>query len=170
MQKYQENKLPLDAIWLDIPYMDNFADFTVDNKTFPNIETLAEAIHTNKQKIIPIIDGGISADNKRDTYYQLATQNRALIESTINSPNKYSNALVSKVWPNKVVFMDWFSRGAYITWRQGLKDLYKKLPFDGLWLDMNEATTFMDGEYNITVVNDTEPSSFEGERCKFTIY
>ena len=73
MQKYQENKLPLDAIWLDIPYMDNFADFTVDNKAFPNIETLAEAIHTNKQKIIPIIDGGISADNKRDTYYQMAT-------------------------------------------------------------------------------------------------
>lgn len=28
--KYNENKIPLDGIWFDIPYMEQFASFTVD--------------------------------------------------------------------------------------------------------------------------------------------
>ena len=30
--------------------------------------------------------------------------------------------------------------------KKGLDDLYSKVPFDGLWLDMNEATGFCSGE------------------------
>ena len=43
--------------------------------------------------------------------------------------------------------MDWFNENAYTVWSEGLNDLYKLLPYDGLWHDMNEPTTFLDGEY-----------------------
>lgn len=42
--------------------------------------------------------------------------------------------------------MDWFNSNSSIVWNQGLADLFAQLPFDGLWIDMNEATGFCDGE------------------------
>ena len=59
---------------------------------------------------------------------------------------KYNGALVSKVWPDHAVFIDWFHDDAYSVWSTGLTDLYASVPFDGLWLDKNEATTKCDGE------------------------
>lgn len=47
-----------------------------------------------------------------------------------------------KVWPKEAVFMDWFSKKCLNTWGQGLTDLYGLVPFDGIWIDMNEATGF----------------------------
>lgn len=37
MAQYEDKKLPLDAVWLDITYMDNYEDFTVDKKAFPDL-------------------------------------------------------------------------------------------------------------------------------------
>jgi alpha-glucosidase (family GH31 glycosyl hydrolase) len=68
----------------------------------------------------------------------------ALIMSSID--DDYNGALVSHAWSNKTVFLDFFSDDAADIWNQGLKDLNKKVEFDGLWLDMNEATSFCNGE------------------------
>lgn len=51
-----------------------------------------------------------------------------------------------KVWPNHTVFIDWFNADVSKVWNQGLSDLYKLVPYDGIWLDMNEATGFCSGE------------------------
>jgi len=69
-----------------------------------------------------------------------------LIESLINPDNKYGGAAVMKVWPNNTVFLDWFNDEVVNVWNEGLKDLYEQIPFDGLWLDMNEVTGFCNGE------------------------
>jgi len=70
---------------------------------------------------------------------------------------------VTHVWPNKTVFLDFFGDNAAQIWEEGLTDLYQKVPYDGLWLDMNEATAFCNGECPSygepsakTVVNKTE--------------
>ena len=149
VSSYDDNNLPLDVVWLDIPYMKDFADFTVDKEAFPDLKGLADSLHQNYRKIVPILDGGISAEDKfNNKYYQLATVSKTLIKTTINKDNGYSDALISKVWPNRVAFMDWFSDKAQDVWAEGLNDLYSEFPYDGLWLDMNEATTFVDGEYS----------------------
>jgi alpha-glucosidase (family GH31 glycosyl hydrolase) len=42
-------------------------------------------------------------------------------------------------------------------WMEGINSLFAKVNFDGLWLDMNEATGFCDGECPDGVVpNKTE--------------
>ena len=51
-----------------------------------------------------------------------------------------------KVWPNHTVFFDWFHPNVTNVWNKGLADLYKLVPYDGLWLDMTEATGFCSGE------------------------
>mgnify|MGYP006298565073 CR=1 FL=1 len=45
------------------------------------------------------------------------------------------------------MFIDWSHDDAPRVWSEGLTDLFKKVPYDGLWLDMNEPTArFCDGE------------------------
>ena len=92
-----------------------------------------------------ILDAGLSADNEENKYYKLAQANDCLIKSTIH-PDENNGALVMKVWPNKTVFLDWLNPKAADVWETGLNDLYKLVPFDGLWIDMNEATGFTNGE------------------------
>jgi alpha-glucosidase (family GH31 glycosyl hydrolase) len=41
--------MPLDTIFLDIPYMDNYVDFTVDKKKFPSLTQFIDKLHANKQ-------------------------------------------------------------------------------------------------------------------------
>lgn len=54
--------------------------------------------------------------------------------------------MTAKVWPDHTVFLDFWAEDAKKIWAEGLKDLYDKVPYDGLWLDMNEATLFCNGE------------------------
>jgi alpha-glucosidase len=97
--------------------------------------------------MIVIIDAGISADDPDNKYFTDALSKNALIRSSIDvSEETFGGVLVSHVWPNKTVFLDFFSDDAADIWNQGLKDLYEKVPYDGLWLDMNEATSFCNGE------------------------
>jgi hypothetical protein len=42
--------------------------------------------------------------------------------------------------------MDWFGQPAVDLWSTGLDDLYQLVNYDGLWLDMSEATSFQNGE------------------------
>jgi len=128
--------------------MDKYADFSVDTKAFPDLQGLTKRLHEQRQHIVVILDAGLSADNVNNTYYQMAQELDVLIKSSLYTGNNsaYNGSLVMKVWPNNTVFIDWLHPNASVVWHQGLLDLYNKVPYDGLWIDMNEATGFSDGE------------------------
>lgn len=70
---YSKANMPLEAIWLDIPYLDGYADFTVNKTAFPDIYNYVnEVLHKNNQKIVVILDAGISADDLNNKYYKKA--------------------------------------------------------------------------------------------------
>jgi alpha-glucosidase (family GH31 glycosyl hydrolase) len=78
------------------------------------------------------------------------------MSSIDDSTESFGGVLVSHVFANKTVFLDFFSETAADIWNQGLKALHDQVPFDGLWLDVNEATTLCNGECtNYTSENDT---------------
>jgi alpha-glucosidase (family GH31 glycosyl hydrolase) len=82
----------------------------------------------------------------------------------------YNNNLISKVWPDKAVFVDWLDNNCLNLVVLGLDDLFNIFEFDGIWIDMNEATTFKDGEIN---PNPPTPPTEEAKsdivkRCKST--
>lgn len=70
--KYKSNNIPLDVMWLDIPYMDGYADFTVNKTAFADIKGLATNLHNNNQRLVVILDAGLSADNLNSPYYKAA--------------------------------------------------------------------------------------------------
>jgi alpha-glucosidase len=95
--------------------------------------------------VIPIIDAGLSADDLSNEYILTANQDNLLILSTVNT-NDTSDFLITKVWSNKTAFLDFYNPKSIDIWQKGLNDLYNKFPYDGIWLDMNEATGFCNGE------------------------
>lgn len=72
---YSSHNIPLEVIWLDIPYMNNYADFSVDTTTFPNLgEYVENVLHQYDQKIVLILDAGLSADDLDNKYYKMAQE------------------------------------------------------------------------------------------------
>lgn len=136
----------LETIYLDIPYMSNFSDFSINTTAFPDMVEFVNSLHANNQKIVPIIDGAISADILDNRYYYIGNLYNVFIKSGLYSSVTYNNNLIQKVWPDRAVFIDWLNDNCTQIINFGLDDLYAKLAFDGLWLDMNEATGFNQGE------------------------
>jgi alpha-glucosidase (family GH31 glycosyl hydrolase) len=52
---------------------------------------------------------------------------------------------IGQVWPGDAVFVDWTNTKSAAFWQSGIDMLFKQVAFDGLWLDMNEASNFCDG-------------------------
>lgn len=90
--------------------------------------------------MIPNIDAGLSALAKGDPYVSAARTANALLHSTdINA--EFETEVLTK----KTMFLDWFNPASKDILALGLKNLHKLAPFDGIWLDMNEATIFCNG-------------------------
>ena len=56
-----------------------------------------------------------------------------------------SCTLLAQVWPGAVHFPDFLNPKGEEWWLDMVKDFYEKVPFDGLWVDMNEASNFCTG-------------------------
>lgn len=49
------------------------------------------------------------------------------------------------MWPDDAAFPDFFNEKTAPWWQKWLSDMQSKVAFDGLWLDMNEASNFCTG-------------------------
>lgn len=85
---------------------------------------------------IPIIDAGIKASG---SIYEEGLRRNVYIRDPSGEP------YMGKVWPGDTTFVDFFHPNATQFWIDMLDLLYKKIPFDGLWLDMNEIDNFCNG-------------------------
>lgn len=44
---YSAKNLPLENVWLDITYLDGYADFSINTTAFPDLKGLANKLHDN---------------------------------------------------------------------------------------------------------------------------
>ena len=143
LKGYDNANMPLEALWLDIEYMNSYRNFEVNTTRFENIPNLAQALHQKKQKLVTIVDAGFEA-NKDYSYYRQGTEQKLFIKSA-NSAS-FDENLIGRVWPGKLAFVDFACPESTEFWVNGLTGLWTATNTDGIWIDMNEVTTFWDGE------------------------
>ena len=67
--------------------------------------------------MIVVVNAGLSADNVDNKYFKEALTKNTLIMSSINdSEESFEGVLVSHVYSNKTVFLDFFSDDAADIW------------------------------------------------------
>lgn len=69
---YKNNSFPLEGVWIDIDYMAEHADFSVNTTAFPTIKNLTKTIQAEGKRMILIVDAGLSAESVQNPYYSQA--------------------------------------------------------------------------------------------------
>ena len=125
--------------------MDQYRDFTVDFANFGNLTnyTVNYLQKNNTLKFVPIVDAGIAY--KLDDSYRTFTEGKD--KNVFLMSNKTTGEIfVGNVWPKEAAFPDFFHPNTQDWWSNELTQFHEQLvPFDGLWLDMNEAANFCNG-------------------------
>ncbi|GIX40379.1 MAG: alpha-glucosidase [Leptospiraceae bacterium] len=127
--------LPLDAIYLDIHYMNKYKIFTWHPKRFPNPEKLIEELNRLGIKLVSIVDPGVAIDPKY-VIYKEGVENQYFCKNEIDKNNK-KTFYVGKVWPGKVHFPD-FTKEDVQNWWSKLNSKFLDIGISGIWNDMNE--------------------------------
>uniref|UniRef100_A0A8D0D4M4 Lysosomal alpha-glucosidase n=1 Tax=Sander lucioperca TaxID=283035 RepID=A0A8D0D4M4_SANLU len=135
-QRMHNAKFPMDVQWNDLDYADKRRVFTFDPWRFGDLPEMVEEFHKRGMKYILILqhhppgtyspfDDGL----KRDVFIKNAT----------------GRILIGKVWPGPTAFPDFTNPETRCWWEDCIRDFYSKVPVDGLWIDMNEPASFVQG-------------------------
>ena len=137
-RQYKEHDLPLDMICMDIEYMQDYADFTVNKERFPDLTKLSADLKAQGIRLVPIIDAGVRIDPNDPT----CTEG---LEKGYFCKKADGTPFVAAVWPGKAYFAD-FLRPEVREW---FGHKYKALTdcgIEGFWNDMNEPSLFYSPE------------------------
>ncbi|CAK4699767.1 hypothetical protein LEN26_018477 [Aphanomyces euteiches] len=129
--------VPQDTQWTDIDVLQDFLDFTWNNATFPNMSGLIQDLHLHEQHYIPIVDAGIGVSHP--SYHSYVEGLRQNVFMTDGSTTKLD---INRVWPGDVAYPDFFHPNASSYWKHQLSRYYTIAQYDGIWLDMNEPSSF----------------------------
>jgi alpha-glucosidase len=132
---FREHDLPLNALHLDIDYMDGYRVFTIDTKRFPDLKALSDELHQQGVRLVTIIDAGV----KKDTDYSFYQSG---LKDDIFCRLPGGKVMSGLVWPGKSVFPDFTDPQARRVWGEQYGFLVSH-GVDGIWHDMNEPTSFV---------------------------
>ncbi len=135
-RRFTKEDLPLDGIYLDLDYMEDFKNFTVSKSRFPEFKRFAGKLKKEGVYLVPIIDAGVKIEPGYNIYEEGVKGNHFCLDHK-NTP------YVAAVWPGKVHFPDFLQRKT----REWFGDQYRfltELGIEGVWNDMNEPAIFYD--------------------------
>ena len=135
---YRENHLPLDMIYMDIDYMQDYKDFTFNEEHFSDFPEFVAKMKERHIRVIPIIDGGVKIEEGYSIYEE-GVKNNYFCKRGDGSD------FVAAVWPGYTHFPDFLNPEA----RRWFGHHYKTLTdagVEGFWNDMNEPSIFYSRE------------------------
>ncbi|KAK4985984.1 hypothetical protein LTR66_008016 [Elasticomyces elasticus] len=144
---YANAGIQLEVIWNDIDYMNQYRDFTNGELNYPvgpGQEFLAR-LHAAGQHYVPIIDSNIYAENPSnasDAYEPF--QRGAAMGAFIRNPGT-GDFYYGDNWPGFSVWTDFLVPQGQEFWTYECSDWHSRIPYDGIWIDLSEASSFCVG-------------------------
>ncbi|KAG1696102.1 Maltase-glucoamylase, intestinal [Nymphon striatum] len=151
VERTRKHKIPQDIQYADIDYMDEYMDFTYDKKKYKDFpEYIRNSSKSSDLRFIIILDPALISNVSTYMPYNTGSAKDVFIKW----PKKYvpeeihnltggKNFMLGYVWPKgKSAFPDYFKNDTKTWWINTIVDFHNILPFDGLWIDMNEPTNF----------------------------
>ena len=135
---YRDNHIPLDMIYMDIDYMQDFKDFTVNEENFKDFPGFVQEMKDKNIRMIPIIDAGVKVEDGYSVYEEG-------VEKQYFCKREDGSDFVAAVWPGDTHFPDVLNADA----RKWFGDQYRFLTeqgIEGFWNDMNEPAIFYSKE------------------------
>ncbi|MGO4818886.1 glycoside hydrolase family 31 protein [Flavobacterium sp. W22_SRS_FP1] len=129
--KFRELKIPCDAIYLDIDYMEGFRCFTWNKEYFPNPKRMVAELAEDGFKTVVIIDPGIKIDKEYSVY-------KEALEKDYFCKRADGPYMKGKVWPGECNFPDYTNPEVREWWAGLFKELILDIGVKGVWNDMNE--------------------------------
>ncbi len=135
---YRENHIPIDMIYMDIDYMQDFKDFTVNEESFCDFPEFVQEMKDQDIRLIPIIDAGVKVEPGYPVYEEGVANNYFCKRAD-------GSDFTAAVWPGDTHFPDmlnpdaraWFGSHYRFLTDQGI---------EGFWNDMNEPAIFYSRE------------------------
>lgn len=160
LQQHRQNHVPLDMIYMDIDYMEDYKDFTVNSEQFPDFRAFVDEMKEEHIRLIPIIDAGVKVEKGYPVYEEG-------VEKGYFCKREDGTEFEACVWPGMTHFPDFLNPKA----REWFGNQYKFLldaGIEGFWNDMNEPAIFFSAEGEAAVKdwmgrivqNETEFHSF----------
>ena len=154
-KKFRDLKIPCDAIYLDIDYMDGFRCFTWNKEHFPDPKKMVKELADDGFKTIVIIDPGIKIDNEYSVF-------KEGLEKDYFCKRADGPYMKGKVWPGECYFPDFTNPEVREWWSDLFKELIEEIGVKGVWNDMNEPAV-------MEVPNKTFPDDvrhdYDGNPC-----
>ena len=135
-ERLRADKIPADALYLDIDYQDHHRPFTVDQVQFPHFTQMVTDLKKQNLRVVAITDLHIAY--LPDAGYKPFDSGMAG-DHFVKRPD--GSVYVGKVWPGPSVFPNFTSQSTRKWWGT----LYTDFVGDGVagfWNDMNEPSIF----------------------------
>lgn len=127
--------VPLDMIYMDIDYMKDFRDFTVDPEKYPDFPGFVREMKQEYGiRLVPIIDAGVKIQSGDPVYEEG-------LEKGYFCTDESGKPFEAAVWPGYTHFPDVLNPEA----RRWFGEQYRALTdqgIEGFWNDMNEPAIF----------------------------
>jgi alpha-glucosidase len=134
--RLRADRIPADALYLDIDFQDRNRPFTVDQQTFPDLPKSLATLHDMHFHVVAITDLHI-ADAPGQGYAPYDSGMAG--DNFLHRPD--GSVYVGSVWPGQSVFPE-FTRAETRAWWGTLYKPFVGMGLDGFWNDMNEPSIF----------------------------
>ena len=131
---YRKNHIPKDMIYMDIDYMQDYKDFTLNKKNFQDFPEFVQKMKEQNLRLVPIIDAGVKVEKGYEVYEEG-------VKNGYFCKREDGSDFIAAVWPGDTHFPDMLNEDA----RRWFGEKYRILTEQGIeafWNDMNEPAIF----------------------------
>lgn len=134
LRSFRKHELPVDMIYLDIDHMQDYKDFTVNDRSFPDFADFVQEMKAEHVRLIPIVDAGVKVEKG----YKVYDEGKRL---NYFCKDRSDDDYVIGVWPGDSVLPDFLNKRA-ANWFGEQYKFYLDSGIEGFWNDMNEPAIF----------------------------